>query len=458
MKQNNILNKYICWKLLKDKKTYREISKKTNISIATISRISKSKNFLNFDKKSYKIYIYLERHPFKNLRDLSKKFKMKISTIYNKLSLYDVYSLKERKDIKDLIKYLFENRDFNSLKKFLKYFIPTSQQDYEILMNIPDEIIPINLLSYKFSYIYSKIYQNQTVVITMKELLYRIRISKLKALRNRMYLSYYSLFIPEIMVLRALEKYEDIKLIFKSHYKKFLKLPDNIKKSILLLILNSLYMDSYIYHKLFPILSRWLRRGKILKDKNLSKLAYSTLVSLGYIRKAYNIFKVESLKFYLGDFKSFLKSSDETIYTKILKCICHLISGNYPSFVSQMGILEINFQGREFYDENYKIALTLERMLHGDTEGVKKIIMSIKKGTYIALIKRDTSLLIKHRKQDLIAKYIIKSKIKKAWSLAIKYGLLANFLIYISIKNLKIFNLKNHSNFSYIKHFKISTI
>lgn len=56
-----------------------------------------------------------------------------------------------------------------------------------------------------------------------------------------------------------------------------------------------------------------------------------------------------------------------------------------------MGILEINFQGREFYDENYKIAL-------------------------IALIKRDTSLLIKHRKQDLIAKYIIKSKIKKAWS------------------------------------------
>ncbi|MEO0144387.1 MAG: Trp family transcriptional regulator [candidate division WOR-3 bacterium] len=459
MKQKITIKKYLAWKLLKEGKTFREISKKLNISIATISRIKKSKNFFNFDKKAYKIYLYVERYPFKNLSYLSKKFKMPISTIYNKLSLYDVYGLRERKEISELVKYLFENKDFKNLRKVLKHFIPSSQGDYEILINIPNELLPINLLSYKFSYIYSKIYHTETVIITLKELLYNIRVYKLRALKERMFLSYYSLFIPEIMVLRALGKYDEIKLIFKTHYKKFLKLPDNLKKSILLLILNSLYFELYVYQKLFPILSRWLKHKKILKDSNLSKVAHSILVSLGYIKRAYNVFKVKSLIFYLGDFNNFLKSSDNTIYDRILKCICYLLNGNYQSFISQMGILEITFQSREFNDENYKLALAFERILKGDIEKAKKIIINIQKKTYLALLNKDTSLLIKHRKQDLIAKYIIKSNIKRAYKLALKYGLIANFLIYLSIKNLKIYSIKNlkNSHIPYIKHIKFST-
>lgn len=101
------------------------------------------------------------------------------------------------------------------------------------------------------------------------------------------------------MFLRASGNYDEIKKIFKEHLKEFLKLPEQIKKPILLLILNSLYYDIEVYKTLFPIFSRWVKSYKNLKDNELSKLIYSILVSLGHIKKAYLLFKDEKLKFHL---------------------------------------------------------------------------------------------------------------------------------------------------------------
>lgn len=52
---------------------------------------------------------------------------------------------------------------FMDLKKTSK--IPSNEKDYEMLLKIPDNLLPLNLLVYKFSYIYSRIFHSKTIFI-----------------------------------------------------------------------------------------------------------------------------------------------------------------------------------------------------------------------------------------------------------------------------------------------------
>ncbi|MDT7879278.1 MAG: helix-turn-helix domain-containing protein [Candidatus Hydrothermia bacterium] len=434
MKQTDIIKKFLAWKMIKQGYKIREISRILNLSASTISRIKKNDSFLEYDKKAYEIYIYFEKNPFLNLKDLSKIFKMPISTIYFKLSLYDVYGFRENKKISELAHYLFKNNDLENLKKILNHFIPSKEEDYEMLLKIPDDLLPLNLLVYKFSYIYSKIFHSKTILVTTKEMIFRIRKYKSLALKKKFLLTYYSLFIPEIMFLRASGNYDEIKRIFKNHLKEFFKLPEQIKKPILLLILNSLYYDVEVYKTLFPTFSRWTKSYKNLKDSELSKLIYSILVSLGHIKKAYSLFKDEKLKFYLGNFEEFLRISDDSIYYKILKALSYFLRKNYLKFILEIKTIEIDIANREFNDDNYKLAKAFSYYIEKNLRDAKNFILQIKKPTFLAILNKDLKLIVKHRKQDLVAKYIIKGWIKRAYEIAKRYGLISNFLIYKFIK------------------------
>ena len=55
-------------------------------------------------------------------------------------------------------------------------------------------------------------------------------------------------------------------------------------------------------------------------------------------------------------------------------------------------------------------ALYIEGKLKDD----KNFILQIKKPTFLAILNKDLNLIVKHRKQDLVAKYIIKGWIKKS--------------------------------------------
>ncbi len=440
MKQTDIIKKFKAYEMIKKGIKIREISRILNLSPATISRIKRKNNFFEYDKEAYKIYIYFEKNPFLNLKDLSKIFKMPISTIYSKLSLYDIYGFKENKQINQLVHYLFEKNDLKNLKKFLKHFIPSSEKDYDILLKLPDNLLPINLVVYKFSYIYSKIFHSKTILITTKEMIYKIREYKELALKRKFLLTYYSLFIPEIMFLRASGNYNEIKKIFKRHLNEFLKLPEQIKKPILLLILNSLYYDSEVYKKLFPIFSRWIKSYKNLKDSELSKLIYSILVSLGHIKKAHLLFKDEKLKFHLGNFEEFSRISDDSIYFKILKALSYFLKGNHLRFILEIKTIEIDIVNREFDDDNYKLAKAFALYIEGKLKEAKNFILQIKKPTFLAILNKDLKLIVKHRKQDLVAKYIIKGWEKRAYEIAKRHGLISNFLIYKFIKEKFAFN------------------
>jgi len=434
MKQTDIIKKFKAYEMIKKGYKIREISRILKLSPATISRIKKNNSFFEYNKEAYKIYIYFEKNPFLNLKDLSKIFKMPVSTIYFKLSLYDIYGFKENKQITQLVCYLFEKNDLKNLKKFLKHFIPSNEKDYEMLLKIPDNLLPLNLLVYKFSYIYSRIFHSKTILITTKEMIFRIRKYKNLALKRKFLLTYYSLFIPEIMFLRASGNYDEIKKIFKEHLKEFLKLPEQIKKPILLLILNSLYYDIEVYKTLFPIFSRWVKSYKNLKDNELSKLIYSILVSLGHIKKAYLLFKDEKLKFHLGNFEEFSRIPDDSIYFKILKALSYFLKGHHLRFVLEIKTIEIDIKNREFDDDNYKLAKAFALYIEGKLKDAKNFILQIKKPTFLAILNKDLNLIVKHRKQDLVAKYIIKGWIKRAYEIAKRHSLISNFLIYKFIK------------------------
>lgn len=82
MKQTDIIKKFKAYEMIKKGYKIREISRILKLSPATISRIKKNNSFFEYNKEAYKIYIYFEKNPFLNLKDLSKIFKMPVSTIY----------------------------------------------------------------------------------------------------------------------------------------------------------------------------------------------------------------------------------------------------------------------------------------------------------------------------------------------------------------------------------------
>lgn len=87
MKQTDIIKKFKAYEMIKKGYKIREILRILKLSPSTISRIKKNNSFFEYNKEAYKIYIYFEKNPFLNLKDLSKIFKMPVSTIYFKLSL-----------------------------------------------------------------------------------------------------------------------------------------------------------------------------------------------------------------------------------------------------------------------------------------------------------------------------------------------------------------------------------
>ena len=103
-------------------------------------------------------------------------------------------------------------------------------------------------------------------------------------------------------------------------------------------------------------------------------------------------------------------------------------------FVLEIKTIEIDIKNREFDDDNYKLAKAFALYIEGKLKDAKNFILQIKKPTFLAILNKDLNLIVKHRKQDLVAKYIIKGWIKRAYEIVKRNGLISNFLIYKFIK------------------------
>jgi hypothetical protein len=438
-----ITKNYLIEKALKDGKKIRQICKIYKCSPNKVIKIKKQ-GFLKIDKLKELLYEIRENNPFFKLKD----FQNYLKEHYNiKSALSKIYYKLKKKLLDDktarLIEMLIEDKKFDEIKKIIKFYKFESKHFY-LLERIPDDYLDED------NFVEKVIMLSENFKLTNDEKRnYLKKVDEMLKERENKY-SFYILLELKIYLHLVLLEFDVVKQIYQNYINEIEKLPKENKLNLFISIAN---VQAQYPEISFPIL-RKLSKFK-LKDENLKEVMRVLFSNMGYIYKSKQYLYDLDFEFSTGNYKNYLKGlknynlilRGNKIVLECNKAISFLFLGKLYNFNSFVNEIEKQIDFMKSSSENLNVVKALKYAIDGNFEKSREILRNCKTKTLKAIGEGKFDNLSRYRKQELILKYLVKGKIKRAVEVARKYGNFYNLHLYSILLNKSSKSLSKYPEF-----------
>lgn len=455
-----LIKKYLIYKDILKGIPIRKISKKYNCSTESILKIKKKIGvskipYFEIDELTKIIHKIRVKHPFFTLRDVKNYIKRRfgidisISTIYYKVGRYGLKVMNE--EVLELFKLLIENNETEHACEILRFFrLP--EEEYYLLEKLPEKDLPLTAFCDKLIYLMV----NQGLTQEEQENYLSLIKKLLKKYKKTIY--YFELLFVKIIILRALNRSQEIYELYLRHKNEIDRLPTYFKIDMLIMISDAIVPTKPNISKsiLFKVMKTKL--AKSMFRENIFRM----LVNLGYINLASKYSYEPSIELFRGNYRKFIseiKNYIKDISLKHIKVInlsflsvAKLFSLRVFDFVREMNNLKALISNDKFHRKELNIYFSLKYAIEGNYKKAREILRKDLESSRIikAIILRKTDFLSIHRKQELLLKYLIKGNLKKAISVAHRYNLIFQLHLYTLLLNKSQKRLRRYSEFKNI--------